>query len=425
MLRTRLFGLGLVALLTGAVALSIAEYRQVFTTVDWVTLHTDHTGMQLNPGADVKLRGVTVGQVRDISADGERATLRLAIDPDQRERIPADVSARLLPKTLFGERYVELVPPDPATAVGAHVPLAAGDVIGQDRSDAALELEHVLDDALPLLQAIKPDQLATVLGTLAYALEERGGRTGEDLVRLDGYLAALNAQMPEIADNVRLLAEVADDYHDVAPDLIALLRDSTVTMTTVSEQRRALADFLAHTTGAADDTRVFLDRHGDQLIQLGEVSRPVLELLAVYAPQYPCLTAGIVTLQPQAEGVFATGRMHITLEATVDQGKYEPGRDEPVYGARLGPQCYGLPDPQVPFPGGAINDGYDHEGPRGPVPATTAMSTVDMGYAGTSTEQAVLRPLLAAAAGLPATDVSGADLLLWGPLMRGTVVNIS
>ena len=40
------------------------------------------------------------------------ATIELAIDPDHLDEIPADVSARLLPKTLFGERFVSLVPPE-------------------------------------------------------------------------------------------------------------------------------------------------------------------------------------------------------------------------------------------------------------------------------------------------------------------------
>lgn len=75
-----------------------------------------------------------------------------------------------------------------------------------------------------------------------------------------------------------------DGYDAALPDLLALLRDVTVTAATVTDQRTQLAAFLADTTDTADTTRGFLDRHGDQLIRLGDVSRPVLELLATYAP---------------------------------------------------------------------------------------------------------------------------------------------
>lgn len=393
--RNRLLGAGFVILLTALLTLSVLTYRKVFTPVDWVTLHTDHTGMQLSEGADVKLRGVVVGEVRSITADGQRATLRLALDPARRERIPADVTARLLPKTLFGERYVALVPGTATT------PISAGAVIEQDRSSTAVELERVLDNALPLLRAIRPEKLAAVLGALAYGLEGRGEQVGQDLVRLNGYLDELNRQMPVIAEDVRKLADVLELYGDVTPDLLALLRDATVTMATISRQRTQLAEFLTHATGLAHQSRDFLDRYDERLIQLGEVSRPVLELLAAYSPEYPCLMRGIVKLQPRAEEVFATGRMHITLEAVKDQGKYQPGRDEPIYGARNGPDCRGLPDPHVPAPEVPINDGYDY-----------------------GAERDLLRPLIGSATGVPADEVPDLAMLLWGPLLRGSVVSL-
>jgi len=391
----RILGAAFAVLLAALLGLSVLAYRKAFTEVDRVTLHTDHTGMQLSEGADVKLRGVVVGEVRSIRADGRKAILELALDPLQRKLIAADVTARLLPKTLFGERYVAL------QSAGTGPSISDGAVIEQDRTAAAIELERVLDNALPLLQAIKPDKLAAVLGALAYGLEGRGERLGRDLENLDTYLNALNERMPVIAEDVRRLVEVLEVYDAAAPDLIALLRDATVTMTTVAQQRAQLADFLRHTTGLAVQGRDFLDRYDDRLIQLGRVSRPVLELLAAYAPEYPCLLRGLISLQSRAEQVFASGRMHITLEATKDGGKYEAGRDEPVYGARNGANCRGLPDPHVPAPEVPIDDGYDYGGERN-----------------------LLRPLVAAATGVPADRVGDLSLLLWGPLLRGTVVNV-
>jgi len=393
----RVLGAGFALLLVGLLVLSVLVYRKAFTDVDRVTLHTDHTGMQLSEGADVKLRGVIVGEVRQIHTDGTKAILELALDPNQRERIPADVTARLLPKTLFGERYVALQSTGAATQS-----IQDGAVIEQDRTESAIELERVLDNALPLLQAIKPDKLAAVLGALAYGLEGRGERLGHDLESLDTYLKELNERMPTIAEDVRRLAEVLEVYHEAAPDLLALLRDATTTMTTIAQQRAQLADFLSHTTGLAVQGHDLLDRYDDRLIQVGKVSRPVLELLAAYAPEYPCLLNGIVTLQPRAEQVFASGRMHITLEATKDGGKYQANRDEPVYGARNGPNCRGLPDPAVPAPSVPLNDGYDYGGERN-----------------------LLRPIIAAATATPPDKVGDLSLLLWGPLLRGTVVNIS
>jgi virulence factor Mce-like protein len=144
-----------------------------------VTLKGDRVGTQLDPKADVKVRGLIVGSVTSISTDGEGATVAMSIDPRVIGQIPADVTARLLPKTLFGQKFVSLVPP----AVPTPRRLAAGTVIGEDRSQSAQELEQVLDDLLPLLQAVRPQDLATTLGSLSQALQGRGTTLGQTLVR--------------------------------------------------------------------------------------------------------------------------------------------------------------------------------------------------------------------------------------------------
>lgn len=416
-IRQRLLGAGFVILLVGALTVAVLVYRRAFTPVDWVTLRADHVGMQLSEGADVKLRGVVIGDVREISADGTAATLRLALDPAQTPLVPAGVTARLLPKTLFGERYVELVPP----ASPGGPALRDGAVIEQDRSASAVELEQVLDRALPVLQSIKPDRLAATLGALAYALDGRGEQLGRDLSTANRYLAQLNEQLPVIAQDVRRLADVLDVYHGAMPELLALLRDVTVTARTLADQRAELSRFLADTTDLAHRTREFLDRHDARIVQLGQVSRPVLELLAAYAPEYPCLMRGLVALQPRVEKVFSTGRMHITLEVTRDNGKFTAA-DRPVYGAGGGPDCRGLPDPKVPAAQHPIGDGYEYGAKRSPLPG---LGLADMGTAGTAQEQSLLKPLLGLAGNTEPEQVPDVAVLLWGPLLRGTVVSAS
>jgi len=426
-MRHRVLGIAFVLILVAALAASVLQYRKAFTPVTWVTLDAERAGMQLSPGADVKLRGVVVGDVRSVDSDGGGARLRLALDPEVARRVPAAVTARLLPKTLFGERYVALVaPPGPAGP-----PIRDGAVITQDRSRNGVELERVLDEALPLLQSIRPDRLAAVLGALAAALDGRGEQLGRTLVRTGDYLGELNREMPVIAEDVRKLTTVLDAYDAALPDLIEILRNVTVTANTVVDQKAELRAFYAGATGAADSTRLFLDRHDEQLIRLGDVSRPVLELLAAYAPEYPCLMRGLVTLQPRVEESFAGGKFHITLEITKDGGKYERGRDEPVYGAKNGPQCYGLPNPKMPAPGHVINDGYDYGADRTTPPLPVGLPSTtppdappEMGSAGTAEERELVKPIVGAVTGLLPVDVPDIALLLWGPLLRGAVVNV-
>ena len=285
----------------------------------------------------------------------------------------------------------------------------------------------MLDAALPLLQAVPPEKVSATLTALADALRGRGEAIGDTLVTLDAYLKTLNEQMPTIRSDIRKLSDVLDTYTGALPDLMATLRNLTVTSSTVAEQRSQLARFWSDTTGLADTATPFLQRHEGRLIQLGQVSRPLLNVLAEYSPEYPCLTAGVVKLQKNIEGAFDTGRLHITLEITKDSGKFVPG-DEPQNLADTGPDCRGLPNPQVPYPGGQIADGYQHGSPH-PGGLLTAGgvgggSGVDMGYAGTAGERDVVDPLVAAATGRNVTQLGGIDDLLWGPLMRGSVVSV-
>src|SRR5690349_9569460 len=149
-IRRRVQGIAFLVVLALLFWLTVLQYQHAFQTVAHVTLQTDTVGNQLEQASDVKVRGVVVGEVRDVKAGLKGATIDLAIYPQYLKQIPADVSARLLPKTLFGERYVSLVPPEHPTAAR----LANGDTIGQDRTKNAIELERVIDDLYPLLKAV-------------------------------------------------------------------------------------------------------------------------------------------------------------------------------------------------------------------------------------------------------------------------------
>ncbi|SES49811.1 virulence factor Mce family protein, partial [Pedococcus cremeus] len=166
----RAYGIAFLLVVAALVSVSIASFKKVFTDVVMVSLQTDRIGSQLQTSSDVKLRGLIVGEVRDIRTTGKGAVLSLALKPEMVPQIPADVSARLLPKTLFGERYVDLVPPEnvDVSAGGARTVRAirAGDVIGQDRTKVAIELERVFDDLLPLLRTVQPEKLSATLNAL-------------------------------------------------------------------------------------------------------------------------------------------------------------------------------------------------------------------------------------------------------------------
>ena len=433
-MKRRLQGLLFIVVLLALMGLSVGRYEGWFDRGVPVTLQVDRVGNQLTERADVKVRGLIVGEVESVRTNGDYATVQMLLDPDKAELIPANVSARLLPKTLFGEKYVSLVvpagPPGPA--------IAAGDVIPLDRSATARELERVLDGLLPLLQAVEPQDLATTLGALSQALAGRGEQLGETLVRLQELTGGLRPAIPDIQEDITQLADFAANADKAAPDLLDALEDFSVTSRTIVEQRAQLKELLSGVTAASDDLRGFLAANRENIIALAASSRPTLETLARYSPEFPCLLDQIAGLVPRVDESFGagTGRagLRITLEIVNNQGKYEPNEDEPRYLDDRGPRCYPILPlaPEQPTDG-RIKDGTEPEGeptrgsPTGSAEEFGAIpaSFEGMGLANSPAEQRMVAELIAAQDGTSPEAVPAWSTMLVGPLYRGAEVTLT
>ena len=436
--KQQLAGLLFLAVIAGLVALTVALYQKAFTPVVMVSLETTSIGNQLSTGGDVKARGLIVGDIREVDTDGTGATIQLALKPEAAERIPADTRARLLPKTLFGEKYVALEFDDDSSAE----PLSDGDVIEQDNSAVARETEQTLNDLLPLLRALKPQQLSVTLNAISGALRGRGDQIGENLELVDSYLKEFNPEIEGLGENFRGVADFADNLERARPDILTLLDNLSEINRDLVDQEQELNTFLTSTTGFANEMNRFLEENDDRLIRLAVDSLPSLQVYARYSPEFPCLSRGLVEqekLAVQAFGGLQPG-LHITLEFTEDQRGYEPG-DEPVYGEDDGPTCRGLPPnkPIRPFPvDQEVKDGYcDEEEAREPgvqngcredeegQEAPSAAADPARALAQRDVERATIGAAVGPVMGLAPKDVPDLAVLLFGPMARGTEVRLS
>ncbi len=431
--RYQIYGLIFLVIAGIFVVLSIAFYRKTFTPVVPVTLETDHVGNQLRAGADVKLRGLIVGEVRTIRPDGDHAVLDLALDPDHVGEIPGNVTARLLPKTLFGERYVALQTPEVPSGR-----LREGSVIGQDRTSSAVEIEEVLDNLMPVLRAIQPEKLSATLNAMATALDGRGKQFGDTLVQLGDYWAEITPSLPDLRADIQRLSTVADTYAEAGPELLTALRDLTVTTQTVVEQRGQLRNLYRTLTNASIDLGGFLAANKDNIIDLVSESESTLAVLAKYAPEYPCLLKQLVDAIPSADRAFGKGTStpnvtRVTIEITSSRGKYVPGVDTPRYNEKRGPACYPVAKPPARFPqypeGGPLDDGSSKPPPPKSdrpedFPNTLPQSATEPRVANTPPEQELIAVLVAPGLGVAPQDVPGWSSLLLGPLFRGAEVTV-
>ena len=432
----RLNGVVFLLVLALLVGLTVALYQKRFTPVVLVDLETTRVGNQLTTGADVKVRGLLVGEVREIRATDEGAVLTLAIEEDRARGVARDVTAQLIPKTLFGEKYVSLTP-----AGTTDEPIREGDVIGLDRTTAAFETAQAVDDLLPLLQALRPEKLAVTLNALSSALRDRGDRIGENLELTAAYLARLNPELPTIEQDLRGLADLATTYDSAAPDLLAVIEDLSFSSRAAVDQQDELDRFLGTTRDVAAELESMLTVNEQRLVRLAVDSLPVLKAYERYAPGVPCLLDGIADVIPEGERVFGGGQpgLHITLEVVQDQGGYFPD-EKPVYGEDSGPTCFGLGIENAvrPFPVQIeVTDGYCDEEEKAPGVQTESCrgrSTPDPSDDGDAAsdparallgEREALRIASAPVMGGDPDAVPDIASLLFGPLARGTAISYS
>lgn len=417
----RFLGVVFMGLLAFGVWMVNAVFTQKFVSFDKVTVETSTVGLNLPARADVKVRGMIVGQVLEARSQGGRARLVLGIKPEQIHRIPANVTASILPKTLFGEKYIELNVP----ASAASVSLRSGDSIKP--TQLPLEVEQVLNDLYPLLRTVQPAELSYTLNALADALEGRGEKLGDTVVTLDHYLKRINPQIPELIADIKLLAQVSDTYADVMPQLASTLRNTVKTGNTLVSREAKLNQFLKDSVAFSDTATGFLNQNGNNIVRLGEVTAPVASLLARYSPGFPCMLDGIVKQAPMLGDTFRGFVFHINLKIVPQQPRGYNARDLPVYGADNGPACHGLPNPKVPFKGMPnLNDGVSGLG-RGDAQRTatgfdqTALTT---GTSGTASQKAMLNSLAAPVMGVPYDEVPDLAALLMAPSVAGTEVSV-
>jgi phospholipid/cholesterol/gamma-HCH transport system substrate-binding protein len=387
------------------IGLTVAKFqRKIFTAAEVsATLVVDKTGTQLGDNADVKIRGIVVGRVAEQHSNGTDAVLSLKLKTDKAKFVPRNVRARLLPKTLFGEKYVDLVVP-PEGAATEHV--RNGDTIEQDTSRQALEVERVLADLFPLLRALEPEKLNRALTAIAEGLQGRGDQLGQSLANLDAYLGRINAHLPAIQADISGLADLAESLDANAEDILRIARNAIVSGGTLTSKDQTLASFLRGTTGFTDQLTELLQRNGDGLIYLSDATR---RTIATVYPKRDVLPGTVKGLN----------EMLTKLNAALNHGPALSIRLEPVQtrGAYLTPCSYPGPD----YSGGCPIGTGEPTSPVPPPPNLPDGLSV-AGQPGSPEERDAVRRLIAPDLGVDPEDVPDLAVLLLTPLMRGTLV---
>ena len=294
-----------------------------------VSAELANAGGSLRTGSDVKVRGVIVGRVTEIDRGAEGGVrVGMAVREDELHLVPENVVARILPATVFGTSFVDLVVHERASATT----LRAGAVIPADRTQDTLELQQALDDIDRLVKALGPAELASAIGSAALALDGRGEQLGRTIDRVNDYLGLLNPRLPLVRGNTRRLAENLELVQEVAPDLLQATEDGLVTLRTVATQEAAITALIGGGTSLVRTANGFLGENQDDLVRY--INGAALLLDAVYDNRRAGITGAIdanILLGQKIPTLLEHGYARTDATLVGDAPPYYGAGDRPAY----------------------------------------------------------------------------------------------
>ncbi|ORA38044.1 MCE family protein [Mycobacterium aquaticum] len=448
--RPRLAVRGVAAILTGiAVAAAlVARATGNLDRTDDVFVGVPVSAGLITSQSPVRYHGVNVGRIAAIESGTATSRVRLAIEPAALQMIPSSVLARIVPRTFFGDIYLQLVDgPGDRSLSG----LRRGETISIDHSPDAMALYDVFTKIVDLFSQIRPERMQTALTAISQSLDHRGAQIGSTIDDLSAAADTLTPSLTRFLDSTPQFRDVMTALHTATPDIVTTLSAATsVSNRMVADQRHfsSAMDGFARFSGVLTS---FLADHREQLITVVDATGKILATTATQPLGLVDTLAGAQAFGEAGAEVFATGKFNITAVATFAGPMPYAVSDCPVYGARSGAHCadsapsgtvpeqpedplrrpatdlpltpFTAPTPHLP------NQTALPPGPglpaSAPIPTDAAPAAAVIDTDRQEHALAVLQDILAPQAAGPSTAPNIATVLMLGPLVRGTEVRIA
>lgn len=412
-------------------------------------------------GSPVRYHGVNLGRIADIESGTHTSRVRLAIEPDSLGIIPSSAVARIVPRTFFGDIYLQLVDPKGnRSATG----LKAGDTVSIDDSPDAMALYAVFTKIVDLFSQIKPERMQTALTAISQSLRNRGTELGTTIDNLSASAQVLTPSLVRFLDTTPQFRDVMASLNTATPDIISTLSAATSVSNRMVDDQKKFASAIDGFARFSSVLTSFMSDHREQLITVVDSAGKIMATTAAQPLGLVDTLAGAQSFGEAGAKVFATGKFNITAVATFAGPMPYSMQDCPVYGNTQGARCAEsapsgqVPDqpadvlarpaadlPVTPFTAPAPHlptNSYLPPGPglpqSAPIPtepvpaeavpgaapgAAPASAVVDAD--GQAHALAVLQDELMPPAGAPSTQPNIATVLMLGPLVRGTEVQVS
>jgi phospholipid/cholesterol/gamma-HCH transport system substrate-binding protein len=272
------------------------QFRGNFTEKAPVTMMSSRAGLVMDPGAKVTLNGVQIGRVASVSEVQQggkpAAKLILDIDPKYLKLVPANVDAKIVATTIFGQKYVSFTQPQNPSPQR----MTSGKMI--DARSVTTEINTLFQTLTGITQQVDPVKLNLTLSAAAQALAGLGDRVGQSIVNANAILDDVNPQMPQARRDIQQLAGLGDTYANAAPDLFDFLNNAVITARTINKQQKDLDQALLSAAGFGNTGADIFQRGGPYLARGAADLVPTAEVLDTYSPELFCTVRNYHDVEP-------------------------------------------------------------------------------------------------------------------------------
>ncbi|HVV10240.1 MCE family protein [Amycolatopsis sp.] len=213
----------------------------------------------LYSGSSVRVLGVQVGHVTDVTPQGAAVRVDMQVDPGV--QIPANAGAVVVAPSLVSDRYVQLTP-----AYDSGPEMATGTLIAQDHTATPMELDDLYSSLDKLSTSLGPNG-ANANGALSNLLDTAAKN-------LDGNGKNLNDTVTELADLSRTLDNSKDDLFSTVRNLQSFTTTLADSDNQLNQFYSRLSDVTGFLAGDSEDVGKALSSLGNSL---GDVQQFVEE----------------------------------------------------------------------------------------------------------------------------------------------------
>jgi phospholipid/cholesterol/gamma-HCH transport system substrate-binding protein len=251
----------------------------------------------MDPGTKVTYNGVQIGRVADITEverDGKPAAkFTLDVYPKYLHLIPANVDAKIVATTVFGEKYVSMTAPENPLPQR----ITPRNVI--DARSVTTEINTLFQTITSIAEKVDPVKINLTLSAAAQALSGLGDKFGQSIINGSAALDEVNPRMPMFRHDIQQLAAVGDTYADASPDLFDFLNNAATTAHTLHGQEKDLDQALLAAAGFGHTGADIFNRGGPYLARGAADLVPSAQLLDTYSPELLCAVRNLHDAEPK------------------------------------------------------------------------------------------------------------------------------